>query len=204
MISQGRFWRLEEQSIKIVSSSFVEYGSWWWNEVMEINWWKSMPRCCEPCFLIKDPKLLFTRMGCFSPITAPALRDAVPSLWGQVCVLGGGWWGPGQRAWQGQWHRWWHWPSPTLSGPLLLYWAGTAAWSLEIHFKDNIDCHIDQIITLHNTAILFIGSCYFTPNKKVLWAASPIWQSFHLDLVFGTTWVLMEAEVSFLININSV
>lgn len=49
--------------------------------MMEINWWKSMPRRCEPCFLIKDPKLLFSGMGCFPHAADPALRDAVPSLW---------------------------------------------------------------------------------------------------------------------------
>lgn len=55
---------------------------------MEINWWKSMPRCCEPCFLIKDPKLLFTRMGCFPPMPHPVLGDDVPALcvWMRACA----------------------------------------------------------------------------------------------------------------------
>lgn len=52
---------------------------------MEINWWKSMPWCCEPCFLIKDPKLLFPGIGCFPHVPDPVLRDDVPSL----CVC---WW----------------------------------------------------------------------------------------------------------------
>lgn len=202
MISQGRFWRLEEQSIKIVSSSFVEYGSWWWNEVMEINWWKSMPWCCEPCFLIKDPKLLFPGMGCFPRVPGPVLRADVPPLCVGMCHRAGA--SSGQCAWQGQWHHWWHWPGPALGGPSLLHWAVTAAHSLEIHFKDNLDHHIDQINIFHNTATLFIDSCYFTPNKKVLWAASPTWHTFHLGIIFGAAWALMETEVSLSININSV
>lgn len=122
---------------------------------MEINWWKSMPRCCEPCFLIKDPKLLFPGMGCFPPVPGPVLRADVPSL----CV-GTGVCAVGPVPALGSL------PGGTVASPM--HWAVTAAHSLEIHFKDNLDHHIDQINILHNTATLFIGSCYFTPNTKVL------------------------------------
>lgn len=128
-----------------------------------------MPWCCEPCFLIKDPKLLFPGMGCFPHVPDPVLRVDVPSLrmWKGVCA-GGGWCHPWAVCLAGTMASLvaLAWPSPQQ--PLLLLWAVTAAHSLETHCKDNLDRHIDQINILQNTDTLFIGSCYFTPNKKVL------------------------------------
>lgn len=180
MISQGRFWRLEEQSIKIVSSSFVEYGSWWWNEVMEINWWKSMPRCCEPCFLIKDPKLLFPGMGRFPRVQILCWgMMSLPSVCGWVPVLVVAGASPGQGAWWGQWHHWWHWPGPALGSPLLLHWAVTAAHSLETHFR------IIVIVTL--TKLIFSKTQPHSSLPAVI--SSPTKRSCELPVPYDTHFI---------------